>query len=82
MLVSDLVDAMETIAPTGYDNVFTELRPGRFVHDFGDGLRIRGSLAGTEVEALERGHVAITPISLAEPATPSDAFRDAVAPAD
>lgn len=73
--------AVTTIAPTGYDNVFSELSPGRFVHDFGQGLRIRGSLAHTEVEALERGHVAITPISLAEPAPVAESFRNAVAPA-
>ncbi len=77
----DTPRALTTVAPTGYDSIFSELSPGRFVHDFGDGLRIRGPLEQTDVEALERGHVAITPVSLAHGAAVNDAFRDAVAPA-
>jgi hypothetical protein len=49
----------------GYDNIFREASPGRFVHDFATGLRLDGDVAGTDVEALQRGWVSITPVRLA-----------------
>lgn len=67
-----------SLAISGYDNIFREAEPGRFVHDFAGGLRINEPLEGTDFDALERGHVAITPIRLARSASVGDAFRATV----
>lgn len=66
------------IAKVGYDNIFREASPGRFIHDFSTGLRIDNDLAGTDVEALNDGAVSITPVRLAHGAPVGDAFRTAV----
>ncbi len=66
------------IAKVGYDNIFRQASPGRFVHDFSTGLRIDGDIAGTDVEALAEGAVAITPIRLAHTAPVDDATRAAL----
>ncbi len=48
----------------GYDRLFREDGTGRFVHDFGGGIREFGSLGGTDVEAANRDEIAITPVTL------------------
>ncbi len=63
------------LAKIGYDNVFRERRPGRFVHDFTAGLRISGDLAGSDLEVIEDGGVAITPVRLAHTGVVDEAFR-------
>jgi len=79
---SDLgVDAprrVTDIAKVGYDNIFREASPGRFVHDFATGLRIDGDVAGTDVEALQRGWVSITPVRLAHGAPLDEATKAAL----
>ncbi len=66
------------LAVSGYDNIFSAAKPGLYVHDFTGGLRIRGGVEGTDYQALERGHVSITPIRLAHSAVVDDTFRTAV----
>ena len=66
------------IAKVGYDNIFREASPGRFVHDFGTGLRIDADLAGTDVDALEKGWLSITPVRLAHGAPIDEATRAAL----
>ena len=70
--------AVTSLAVSGYDNIFRESEPGRFVHDFAGGLRVRDPIAGTDHEALSSGHVSITPIRLAHAANADKAFRAAV----
>ncbi len=53
------------LAKTGYDRIFREIRPDVFIHDFSTGLRVRGDLAGTDVEAVAKGLVSITQVRLA-----------------
>jgi len=76
---SDLdVDAprrVTDIAKVGYDNIFREASPGRFVHDFATGLRIDNDIAGTDVEALAEGWVSITPVRLAHSAPIDETTR-------
>lgn len=66
------------IAKVGYDNIFREASPGRFVHDFTTGLRIDGDVVGTDVEALAKGWVSITPVRLAHGAPIGDGVRTAL----
>jgi 5'-nucleotidase len=67
-----------SLAKVGYDNIFREHEPGRFIHDFNTGLRMTGDLAGSDVELLRSGAVTITPIQLAHTATVMGAFRAVV----
>jgi broad specificity polyphosphatase/5'/3'-nucleotidase SurE len=67
-----------TLAKVGYDNIFREHEPGRFIHDFYTGLRMSGDLEGSDVEVLRSGGVTITPIQLAHTGTVPDSFRRAV----
>jgi len=67
-----------SLAKVGYDNIFREHEPGRFIHDFNTGLRMIGDLKGSDVETLRSGGVAITPIQLAHTGNVSEAFRSAV----
>jgi 5'-nucleotidase len=67
-----------SLAKVGYDNIFREHEPGRFIHDFSTGLRITGDLAGSDVETLLAGGVSITPIQLAHSGRVSGAFRTAL----
>ena len=53
------------LAKVGYDRIFREIRPDVFIHDFSTGLRVRGDLSGTDVEAVGNGLVSITPVRLA-----------------
>lgn len=53
------------LARLGYDKIFREVEPNVYVHDFTSGLRIEGDLAGTDVEAVSKGWVSITPVRLA-----------------
>lgn len=66
------------IAKVGYDNIFREASPGRFVHDFATGLRIDGEIDGTDVQALDNGWVSITPVRLAHGAPIDAATRSAL----
>jgi len=66
------------LAKVGYDNIFREHEPGRFIHDFNTGLRMIGDLKGSDVETLRSSGVAITPIQLAHTGNVSEAFRSAV----
>lgn len=66
------------LAVSGYDNIFRAAEPGLYVHDFVGGLRIKGGVEGTDFEALDQGHVSITPIRLAHSAGIDDTFRAAV----
>lgn len=66
------------LAKVGYDNIFREREPGLFIHDFTTGLRISGDVTGTDVEILEQGGVAITPVQLAHTGTVPEEFRAAV----
>jgi 5'-nucleotidase len=67
-----------SLAKVGYDNIFREHEPGRFIHDFNTGLRMIGNLSGSDVEALRSGAITITPIQLAHTGEVSEAFRTAV----
>jgi 5'-nucleotidase len=66
------------LAKVGYDNIFRESSPGRFVHDFSTGLRLIGNLEGTDVEALEQGLISVTPVRLAHGGEVDEAFRAAI----
>lgn len=77
-LTIDAPRRITDIAKVGYDNIFREASPGRFVHDFATGLRIDGDIAGTDVEALEKGWVSITPVRLAHGAVIDEATRAAL----
>ena len=66
------------LAKVGYDNIFREHEPGRFIHDFNTGLRMSGELAGTDVEVLRSGGVSITPIQLAHTRHVPEVFRSAL----
>lgn len=70
--------SVTTLAKVGYDNIFREREPGRFVHDFSTGLRIDTDMAGTDLETLAAGGVAITPVQLAHAGEVSAGFRDRV----
>ena len=48
------------------------------LHDFTTGLRITGDLAGSDVEAVRSGAVAITPLRLALSGVVPDTFRASV----
>ncbi len=63
------------LAKLGYDSIFREREPGVFIHDFSTGLRMRGDLSGTDVDAVARGFVSITPVRLAHAAEISDEDR-------
>lgn len=52
------------IARVGYDRLFRSDGPGRFVHDFGGGIREYGTLIGSDVEAANLGQIAITPVRM------------------
>jgi 5'-nucleotidase len=67
-----------SLAKVGYDNIFREHEPGRFIHDFNTGLRMTGDLSGSDVEALRSGAITITPIQLAHTGQVSETFRAAV----
>ena len=67
-----------SLAKVGYDNIFREREPGRFIHDFNTGVRMTGDLVGSDIEILRSGGVAITPIQLAHTGTISEAFRVAL----
>jgi len=67
-----------SLAKVGYDNIFREHEPGRFIHDFNTGLRMTGDLAGSDVALLRSGAVAITPIQLAHTGSVTDPFRAAI----
>jgi len=67
-----------SLAKVGYDNIFRENEPGRFIHDFNTGLRMTGDLAGSDVEAVRSGAVAITPLQLAHSGRVPDTFRSSV----
>ena len=64
-----------SLAKVGYDNIFREHEPGRFIHDFNTGLRMTGDLTGSDVELLRSGAVTITPIQLAHTGYVPDEFR-------
>ena len=64
-----------SLAKVGYDNIFREHEPGRFIHDFNTGLRMTGDLSGSDVEIVRSGGVAITPIQLAHTGPVPDGFR-------
>ncbi len=67
-----------SLAKVGYDNIFREHKPGRFVHDFNTGLRMTGDLAGSDVDAVRTGSIAITPLQLAHSGAVPDTFRASV----
>ncbi len=67
-----------SLAKVGYDNIFKEHKPGRFVHDFNTGLRMTGDLGGSDVEAVRAGAVAITPLQLAHSGVVTERFRASV----
>jgi 5'-nucleotidase len=52
-----------TVAAVGYEQLFRRDEDGRFVHDFGGGLRWFSGLEGTDVEATARGAISISPVS-------------------
>jgi 5'-nucleotidase len=52
-----------TVAEVGYEQLFRHDEEGRYVHDFGGGLRWFSGLEGTDVEATARGQISISPVS-------------------
>jgi len=66
------------LAKLGYDSIFRERNPGVFIHDFSTGLRMSGDLSGTDVDAVARGFVSITPVRLAHAADIDDDDRRAL----
>jgi 5'-nucleotidase len=56
------------IARVGYDRLFRPDGPGRFVHEFGGGLRHFEALEGTDVDAAHHGWVSITPLRMPQAA--------------
>jgi len=73
---------LTTVADTGYDQLFRQESPGRFVHDYRGGLHHLSSLEGTDIGAASDGVVAITPVrtitgaNLPEALTPLLRLRD------
>jgi len=63
------------IARVGYDRLFRADGPGRFVHDFGGGIREYGTLIGSDVEAANLGQIAITPVRLPTAAELPDVIK-------
>lgn len=51
---------LTTVAETGYDRLFRPDGPGRYVHDFTEGLTRMQSLEGTDVGAARDGAVSVT----------------------
>lgn len=56
------------VAETGYERLFSK-SGDVYVHDFGGGVTEFAGMDGTDVEAAERGHIAITPIRPAHTGT-------------
>ena len=50
------------VAAVGYDQLFQEISPGEFTHQFGGMLRGDDSLDGTDVGAGNDGVIAVTPV--------------------
>lgn len=71
----DTPRAVTRLAAVGYDNLFRRDGDGLFVHDFSGGFRTLGPLAGTDLEAVDRGWISITPIRLAHDTELPEAFR-------
>lgn len=51
------------VAEIGYEQLFRRDEDGRYVHDFGGGLRWFSGLEGTDVEATELGRITISPVT-------------------
>ena len=66
------------VARVGYDRLFGEQREGVFSHEFGGAFLHFGELAGTDVEAVRRGEIAITPIQLQRTGSVPDQLRAAL----
>ena len=67
-----------SLAKVGYDGIFREHKPGRYVHDFNTGLRMSGDLTGSDVEAVLSGAVSITPLQLAQSGPVPETFRASI----
>lgn len=52
-----------TVAQVGYERLFRADGGGRYVHDFGGGLRQFSGLDGTDVEAAANGEISISPLT-------------------
>lgn len=60
---TDTTRTITTVAEVGYEQLFRHDGDGRYVHDFGGGLRRFSGLEGTDVEATARGEVSISPVT-------------------
>ena len=60
---ADTPRAITTVAEVGYEQLFRPDGDGRFVHDFGGGMRWFSGLEGTDVEVTARGEVSISPVT-------------------
>jgi 5'-nucleotidase len=56
------------LAPVGYGGLFRKKAEGLFVHDFPGGVRGSGPLDGTDLEAVSKGWVSITPVRMTQSA--------------
>lgn len=63
------------LAAVGYDRLFRLEREGVYVHDFGGRLRLHAGLDGTDLAAVDRGCVSITPVRLAHTSELDDSLR-------
>ena len=64
-----------TIARVGYDRLFRQDGPGRFVHAFGGGFREFDALEGSDIDAAHRGWISVTPIRMPAAATVPERIR-------
>ncbi|MGI9647457.1 MAG: 5'/3'-nucleotidase SurE [Acidimicrobiia bacterium] len=52
-----------SVARVGYEQLFRSDGHGRYVHDFGGGMRQFAGLEGTDIEAAAKGEVSISPVA-------------------
>ena len=64
-----------TLARTRYGRLFSETN-GRYHHDFDGVLHVEGTYEGSDLEALDAGEIAITPIRMANSTSLNGVLRD------
>jgi 5'-nucleotidase len=52
-----------SVARVGYEQLFRADREGRYIHDFGGGMRRFAGLEGTDVEAAAKGEISISAVT-------------------
>lgn len=60
---ADTERRVTTVAQVGYDRLFTETKPGVYLHTFGGLVKNKTSMSGTDIEAAAADIIAITPVN-------------------